>query len=255
MKKAVLAAILASLLAMAAFPQPVPLIVSAAASLTDVLTSLAGQAGERAGARILFNFGGSGALRRQIEEGAPVDVFASASSADMDRLEEGGLLLAGTRRVLASNSLVLIGTPDHSPATGAEALREIVSRAPLLAIGNPDSVPAGSYAWEALDFYGLLPRLTGRLVLGGSVREVLEYVASGSAPLGIVFETDALAAERHGAIRRLFPFPAESVRTPIVYPAAVMSRSRESGPARLLLEFLAGPEAREAFRRAGFIVP
>jgi molybdate transport system substrate-binding protein len=254
MEKALLAAVLLGL-ATPAFPRPVELVVSAAASLTDVLTSLAGPAGERVGARILYNFGGSGALRRQIEEGAPVDVFASASAADMDLLEIEGLLLPGTRRVLASNSLVLIGTPDHPPATGAQELREAISRASLLAIGNPDSVPAGAYAMEALGFYGLLPRPNGRLALGGSVREVLQYVAGGSAPLGIVFDTDALSQERLGSVRRLFHFPPESVRTTIVYPAAVISRSREPGPAGLLLEFLSGPKAREAFRKAGFILP
>ncbi len=255
MRRALLAGLLVPLLAAQASSRPVELIVSAAASLTDVLTSLAGPAGEGTGARILYNFGGSGALRRQIEQGAPVDVFVSASSADMDRLEEAGILLPGTRLIIASNSLVLIGTPDQFPASSTEALREIFSRAPLLAIGNPDSVPGGAYAREALEYYGLLPLVANKLVLGGSVREVLQYVASGSAPLGIVFLTDALAREPAGDVRRLFPFPPGSTRTPILYPAAVIFRSRNPVPARLLLEFLKTPLARETFRKAGFIVP
>ncbi len=238
MMRALLAAMLVSLLAPPAFPRPVELIVSAAGSLTDILTSLAGPAEEWTGARILYNFGGSGALRRQIEEGAPVDVFASASSADMDRLEEEGLLVPGTRLAIASNSLVLIGTPEHHPVPTPEALRELLSQASLLAIGNPASVPAGAYAREALEHYGLLTMVSDRLVLGGSVREVLQYVASGSASLGIVFLTDALVGETKGDVRTVFRFPPDATRTPILYPAAVVSRSRNPVPARQLLEFL-----------------
>jgi molybdate transport system substrate-binding protein len=245
----------ALLLAAAApgFAQEAGILVSAAASLTDVLTALAPAAEKAVGARILLNFGASGILRRQIEEGAPADVFFSASNDDMDKLESQGLILSESRKPLLSNSLVLVGAPDVRPARSVAELRTLLSAASLLAIGNPDSVPAGRYAAEALDSLGLSTVVKGRLVLGGNVREVLQYVLSGSAPLGIVFSTDALSAGSR--IRTLFQFDRNAVQTPVVYPVAVVSASKKQQASIRLIEFLQGPVAREAFRKAGFTFP
>ena len=233
------------------------ILVSAAASLTDVLSALSPQAELFIGAKLLLNFGGSGALRRQIEEGAPVDVFFSASSEDMDLLQREGLILAATRKDLLSNSIVLIGGPASVPvrpagtAADIDALRVLLERADLLAIGNPDTVPVGRYAVRALTTYGLYPVVQSKLALGGSVREVLQYVQNGSAPLGIVFATDVPAAAP-GSVRELFVFPDESVGVPILYPAAVVSASRSRNSALKMIEFLQGESARKAFQRAGF---
>jgi molybdate transport system substrate-binding protein len=235
------------------FAQRTEILVSAAASLTDVLTALAPDAEKAIGARVLLNFGASGALRKQIEEGAPADLFFSASSEDMDKLEGKGLIVSDTRKSLLSNSLVLIGQPDMAPARGTAELRALLSAARLLAIGNPDSVPAGRYAKEVLDRLGLSPVVEGKLVLGGNVREVLQYVESGSAPLGIVFSTDALSAGSR--IRTLFQFDRNAVQTPVVYPVAVVSASKKQQASIRLIEFLQGPVAREAFRKAGFTFP
>jgi molybdate transport system substrate-binding protein len=231
-------------------------LVSAAASLTDVLTALAPLAEQRIHATVLFNFGGSGTLRRQIEEGAPVDVFFSASGKDMDLLQRKGLIVAGTRRDLLSNRIVLIAGPSAPRAATAvtpDELRALLRAADLLAIGNPDTVPAGRYAVGALTTYGLYPMLETRLALGGSVREVLQYVENGSAPLGIVFATDVPVAPA-GLVRQLFVFPEEAVGASILYPVAVMSASKNREKAAAMIEFLQGKTARDAFHAAGFIL-
>jgi molybdate transport system substrate-binding protein len=239
--------------------QQADILVSAAASLTDVLTGLSTQAQQYIGAKVLFNFGGSGALRKQLEEGAPVDVFFSASSEDMDALEGEGLVVTDTRKNLLSNAIVLIGGPTVAPVPGGSTaaninvLRALLSRADLLAIGNPDLVPAGRYAVRALTTYGLYPLVKTKLALGGNVREVLQYVQNGSAPLGIVFATDLLTASP-GSVRQLFTFPDDSLGAPILYPIAVISTSKNKGNARKMIDFLQGDTARKAFRAAGFIL-
>lgn len=240
--------------------QQTEIVVSAAASLTDVLGSLSSQAERVIGAKVLFNFGGSGALRRQIEEGAPVDVFFSASTEDVEALEAKGLLVAGSRNDLLSNTVVLIGGPQASPidattmANATDALRALLSGASVLAIGNPDTVPAGRYAVRALTTYGLFSIVKSKLALAGNVREVLQYVQNGSAPLGIVFATDVLAAPP-GTVRQIYSFPESSLGDhPILYPVAVVSASKHKDEAMKMIEFLQGNAAREAFRAAGFIL-
>jgi molybdate transport system substrate-binding protein len=253
--KKTFACVLAALLLTAAsgFAQETQILVSAASSLTDVLTALAPAAEKAVGARILLNFGASGTLRKQIEEGAPADIFFSASSDDMDKLEAKGLILSGSRKSLLTNTLVLVGAADMQPATGAAELRALLSAARLLAIGNPDSVPAGRYAAEALDNLGLSPVVKGKLVLGGNVREVLQYVQSGSAPVGVVFATDALSAG--ASVRTLFVLDKEAIKTPVLYPVAVVRASKKPDASLRLIEFLQGAPARQAFRKAGFAFP
>ena len=241
-------------LSSAAFSQQAQLIVSAAASLTDVLTELQPAAEAFVGAKVLFNFAGSGTLRQQIEEGAPVDVFFSAASSDMDRQQKEALIVAASRRDMLSKAMVLIGTKGSVPAVSVEELRPLSTKADLLAIGNPDSVPAGRYAVLILTTIGLYSLMEHKLVLGGTVREVLQYVESGSAPLGIVFVTDTLPAKPGSSLQKLFQFPDDAVKTPIVYPLAVVSASRNRIAAEKIVDFLSREPAREVFRKAGFIV-
>lgn len=230
------------------------LTVSAASSLTDVLTALKAEAEKRVGVEILFNFGGSGTLRKQIEQGAPVDIFFSAASEDMDKLEKAGLVAPGTRRNLLSNAIVLIGDKTTGQPKDVEALRPILSSASLLAIGNPDSVPAGRYAVQALKSLGLYPLVEKKLVLGGNVREVLQYVESGSAPLGIVFLTDAMTLKPSSPVGKLYVFPDSALTTPVFYPIAVMAGSSMKDKAASLIRFLSEDLARAAFAQAGFVV-
>jgi molybdate transport system substrate-binding protein len=230
------------------------IIVSAAASLTDVLTALQPAAETFVGTRILFNFGASGVLRRQVEDGAPVDVFFSAAAADMDTLEKEGMIVTASRRNLLSNAMVLVGDAGIAPPVGTDGLRALLTQAQFLAVGNPDSVPAGRYAVQALAAYGLYPIVEHKLVLGGNVREVLQFVESGSAPLGIVFVTDALSVKPGSPVRQLYIFPKDALKTLIVYPVAVVSATKNGRAASKMIEFLQGHVSREAFRAAGFIV-
>lgn len=232
-----------------------PLLVSAAASLTDVLVSLK-TAGEAAtGMPLQFNFGGSGTLRRQIEEGAPADIFFSAAVEDMDKLDTKGLTLKGSRIEMLSNSIALVGDASAPAPPTMDDLKRILAGAKILAIGNPDSVPAGRYAMQALTSLGLKPLVDGRLAYGGSVREVLQYVYSGSAPLGIVFLTDAYSPGTAGKIKVLYRFPDSSLSVPVLYPAAIVAGSANEKAARAYLRFLQSPLAAEAFRKAGFTIP
>jgi molybdate transport system substrate-binding protein len=240
--------------ALASIAQEAQLIVSAASSLTDVLAALNGEAEKSIGATVLLNFGGSGTLRKQIEEGAPADLFLSAASEDMDKLEKAGLLAPGTRVDLLSNAIVLVGDETFSPPSSVEALKSLLAGTGLLAIGNPDSVPAGRYAVQALKSLGLYASVEKKLVLGGTVREVLQYIESGSAPLGIVFLTDAMTLKPGSKVARLYRFPESALQAPVLYPAALVSASKLKDKGALYLAFLQSSLAKEAFAKAGFVV-
>lgn len=228
------------------------LLVSAAASLTDVLTGLKADAEKTIGMPIQLNFGGSGTLRRQIEEGAPVDVFFSAAAEDMDKLEAAKLLLAGSRSNLLSNSIVLVGPASLRPCASKDEVAALLSGARTVAIGNPDSVPAGRYATQAFASYGFDALVRGKLALGGSVRDVLQFVQAGAASVGIVFSTDALAAKD---LVVLYRFPASSLRTPVIYPVSTLAESKNAKAAEAFIAFLKTQAARAAFEKAGFTLP
>ncbi|MGA2640253.1 MAG: molybdate ABC transporter substrate-binding protein [Spirochaetia bacterium] len=229
--------------------------LAAAANLTDVLFQIQDDAQKAVGVQIFVNLGLSGTLRRQIEEGAPVDVFFSAAHEDMEALAKEGLIIPGSRRDFLRDSLVMIGEPGMKPAAGPQEVRYLLKSAHAIAICNPDSMPAGRYAVEALKKYGMYDSAKTRLALGGSFREVLQLVQNRSVPLGLVFLTDALSAQRSGSIVRIFRFPAETFSEPIVYPVAVTTASRNKSKAEKLIEFLQGDVARGVFEKAGFEVP
>ncbi len=254
MKKICSSIALLLFLATGSFAQQRDLTVSAAASLTDVLSALKPTAEAFIGTRVLYNFGGSGALRKQIEEGAPVDVFFSAAAEDMDKLENSGLIEQGTRTDLLSNAIVLVTDMDIAPVGDVDGLRTLLGKTELLAIGNPDTVPVGRYAVQALTNYGLYGAVEKKIVFGGTVREVLQYVLSGSAPLGIVFVTDAISPSAAGHVRQVYTFPESALKTPILYPLAVVKASKNSESARKMIDFLQSAAAKEVFRKAGFVV-
>jgi molybdate transport system substrate-binding protein len=229
--------------------------LAAASSLTDVLFQIQSDAQKYIGAQIFINLGGSGLLRRQIEEGAPVDVFFSASRADMDKLAQEGLIRTDTRRDMLKNSLVMIADRSAKAVSGRDDMKKLVAAASVVAVGNPDSVPAGAYAVEALKKYGLYEAAQPKLALGGTVREVLQHVQNGSAPLGLVFLTDALSAQPPGSVVRIFQFPADTFAAPIVYPVAVTTASKNSAIAAKLIEFLRSNAVRSVFLKAGFEIP
>ncbi len=229
--------------------------LSAAASLTDVLTELKPQAEKYIGAKLIINFAASGTLRAQIEQGAPVDVFFSAAASHMDTLEKAGLILPKTRKELLTNAMVLVSDGTVKGPASLEDVKALLASAKLLAIGNPDSVPAGAYAVEALQSLGLYDLVKDKLVLGNNVRQVLQFVETGSAPFGIVFLTDAASVSKDSPVARLFVFPDSALKKPVLYPIAVVSASKKQRQAEKLIKFLSASEAaRAAFAKTGFVV-
>jgi molybdate transport system substrate-binding protein len=227
-------------------PAVQPLLVSAAISLTDVLQELA-PAFSRA-QRVpapQFNLAASGILLRQIEQGAPVDVFLSAGSRQMDALEQAGLLLKGTRRNLISNELVLVVPTSRRGLLG---LRDLTGpRIRRIAIGD-NTVPAGDYAREVLQHYKLTAAVQPKLVPLGSVRAVAAAVASGNADAGFVYRSDVVGVTN---LRIAATAPMDSHK-PILYSGAVIQRSRQPGISKAYLDGLASAGARNAFIRGGF---
>lgn len=224
------------------------LTVSAAASLTDALQEIE-SAFRRAhpGVEVRNNLGSSGTLAREIEEGAPVDVFLSAAAKPMDELEAQHLIVAGTRRNLLRNTLVLIA-PRDSHITGFQQLSDRSVR--RIAIGDPASVPAGQYGKQTLIALHLLDGLRSKLVLANDVRQVLAYVETGNADAGLVYSTDAMTSH---SIRIVAVAP-ESTHDAIVYPAAVVAHGHNEPVARSLVEFLSTPVAKAIFTKHGFTV-
>ena len=226
---------------------PVRVTVSAAASLRDALTEI-GEAFKRARPDIDLaeNFGASGALELQIEQGAPVDVFISASSDEMDKLAAKGLLSANTRVDLLRNELVLIAPRDSKIVAGFRDLER--ADVGTVAMGDPRTVPAGSYAQQVLTSLGMYDAVKRKMVLATDVRQVLLDVETGSAEAGFVYATDAAISNR---VRVVADAPAGSHR-PIVYPGAVLRDSQHADAARSFLAFLQSPVAQAAFAKQGF---
>ena len=239
--------------AFAAFASPLAaadsVTVFAAASLKEAMDDQ-GRRFERAtGNKVIVSYGASSTLAKQIEAGAPADLFISADLEWMDYLDERRLVAARTRVELLRNSLVLIA-PSSSSATLRIAPNFGLAAAlgtQRLAMANPDGVPAGKYAKSALETLGVWRSVEGRIARTENVRAALAFVSRGEAPFGIVYRTDALADK---GVRIVDEFPAAS-HAPIVYPAAVLAGSK-SASARPLLEYLRSEPARSVWARFGF---
>ena len=225
-------------------------LVFAAASLQDVLPTVGAALTASQSVPVRYSFGASSALARQIEQGAPADVFLPADTDWMDYLDQRNLIVRASRRNLLSNQLVLIAPQastlrlrigPHMPI--ARALR-----AGRLALADPNSVPAGRYAKAALTALGVWPEVETKLAPADNVRGALAFVARGEAPLGIVYATDARAEPR---VRVIGVFPPSS-HPPIVYPGALTAHGREAQVAATFLGFLQTPRAAAIFRQAGF---
>ncbi len=202
----------------------------------------------RPGMVLRYSVGASGDLQKQIESGAPVDVFISAAQRQVDDLETAGLLLAGTRLVFARNVLVALKPLDEVlDIPGPSDLLD--RRVRRIAIGDPRTVAAGQYAEEALRRLGLWDRLKGKLVYGENVRQVLDFVVHGKVDVGIVYATEGVA--RLSDVRLAFAFAA-ALHRPIVYPAVVTAASQHAPVAKAFVEFLAGREAQAVLGRLGF---
>ena len=244
-----MAALLLALCATASQAAERVLTVFAAASLTNVLQEAGDAYTAETKLPVRFSFAASSALARQIESGAPADVFVSADQDWMNYLQARNLLAPATRASIVANTLVLVAPADSNIALRIApgfALAAALGADGRLSTGDPASVPVGKYAQAALTKLGVWSSVERRVVAADNVRTALNFVARGEAPLGIVYATDAKTEPK---VRVVDTFPA-STHEPITYPAAATSTA---GPeAAAFLKFLQGPAARALFDRAGF---
>jgi molybdate transport system substrate-binding protein len=229
------------------------ILVSAASSLTEAFRDIgrAFETSEKAHSAVRFNFAGSGVLLQQILAGAPVDVFASAASLEMDRLAAAGRLAADTRFDFAGNRLVLVVGPRDKDLVRdwRDLTRPGVAR---IAISHPATVPSGRYAQSTLEKRGLWAVLQPKLIDGANVRQTLTYVATGDADAGIVFATDARIEPR---VREVAEAVSGRDHQPIAYPAAVLRDAPQAAVARRFVAFLSSPVARALLKARGFTLP
>ncbi len=225
------------------------LTVQTAASLTDAMKEIGATYEKTSGDKIHFNFGASNFLARQIEEGAPADMFFSADEAKMDDLEKKDLLLKGTRRSLLSNLLVIVVATDATmiPTSLVDLTKRDYQK---IAIAEPHTVPAGIYASEYLQKAGFWDAVKGKIIPTENVRAALAAVESGNVDAGFVYKTDALISKK---VKVAIEIPAAD-GPKISYPVAVTKSSKEPESARKFGEFLAGATARSIFEKFGFIV-
>jgi len=225
------------------------LIVSAAASLRDAFNEIGRLYESREHTKVRFNYGASGALEKQIEASAPVDVFASAGAKQMDDLIAKDLIIEGSRQDFARNALVLI-TPADAPVSINSFADLDSSQVRRIAIGNPQTVPAGQYTEQTLTNLKLWQQLQPKLILAEDVRQVLDYVVRGEVQAGIVYASDAYSA---GFKVKAVALAPENSHDPILYPIAVIRESRQPEVARKFIALVLSAEGQRVLTKYGFI--
>ena len=225
------------------------LVIFGAMSLTDALTEVSQRFGSVQNVKVYCNFAGSSTLQRQIEKGAPADVFISASPKQIDALQDDGLLYEGSRQDILSNRLVLVAPINNSLSmTDVGMLAQDSIR--RIAIGEPSSVPAGIYGREALTHLGVWDAVQPKLIPSADVRSTLAYVESGEVDVGVVYQTDAAISNK---VKIIYQFP-DSSHSPIVYPAAVLQDTGRKVLAQAFLDYLQTAEVAAIFEKYGFSV-
>ncbi|WP_274584507.1 molybdate ABC transporter substrate-binding protein [Neisseria leonii] len=221
--------------------------VSAAASLSDAFKQIVQAYGQAyPGDKVKLNTAASGVLLRQLEQGAPVDVLATADAATMDKADQKQLIDRETRKNFARNALVLA-----VPKNAAVSIRHSgdLNRVRRIAIGKPESVPAGAYAKAALEKQGLFDVLRPKFVYTQNVRQALDYVVRGEVDAGLVYRTDAQL--KQFAVKTAYVVPTEAV----LYPVAVTRSSAQPAAARRFAGFVQSPEAQRILQSYGFSRP
>jgi len=226
------------------------LLVSAAASLTNAFKDVGKQfEAANPGVKVVFNFASSGALMQQIDKGAPVDVFASADQKTMDQAGEKRLLLVETRKDFVSNGLVLV-VPKGSKLVIKGVKDLLGAKIARIAMGNPETVPAGRYSQEVLTKAGLWEALKPKYILAETVRQTLDYVARGEVDAGFVFSTDAIVAKERVRVAA----KAEG-HQPIRYPVAAIRGTKKLEISQKFIDYLLGSEGQAILARHGFGKP
>jgi len=222
--------------------------VSAAASLTDALNEIISEYAKGSNDTITPNYAGSGTLVQQIQEGAPCDLFISASKGNMDQLQEAGLIDETSRVDLLGNTLSLIASAETADFVTIETL--VSPEITTISAGEPETVPAGKYATQVFEFYGITDAIKDKIVYGKDVRAVLDYVDSGNADCGFVYKTDAMLLTSGVIIQDM---PADS-HDPIVYPSAIIADTENADAAATFFDFLKTDYAKGVFESYGFTV-
>ena len=226
----------------------VELTISAAASLQDAFKEIEKQYKKKEpNIKLSFNFGGSGALQQQIEQGAPADLFFSAAEDKFQTLVKKGIINEKEGKNLLGNELVLVVPKESSLKTFQELKEDKVKK---LAIGTPESVPAGKYAKASLTHENLWNDLQNKIVCTKDVRQVLTYVETGNVDAGIVYKTDALISDK---VKIVDAAPANS-HEPIHYPVGVIKESKHKEEATSFYEYLQSKDAQSIFKKYGFTI-
>ena len=228
------------------------LTVSAAASLKHVMEEIEiFYQQEHPETEIIYNFASSGSLQRQIEQGAPVDIFISAATNQMDALQKQNLLLTETRRNLLKNQIVLvIPASNQKNNLRVDNFNDLTTKEiNTIALGEPKSVPAGKYAQEVLNSFKIADQVNSKAVYAKDVRQVLNYVATGNVDAGIVYRTDAQVSDNV----KIAAIAPETSHSQIIYPITVIKDSDNPEAARKLVEFLTTAEAQAVFKEYGFV--
>jgi molybdate transport system substrate-binding protein len=226
----------------------VELNISAAASLTDALEEIYTEYQKESNDVINFNFAASGTLQKQILEGAPCDLFMSASKGHMDGLADENLNVPESRKDLLGNALTLIAAAEKADVVSADSLAS--ADVASITIGETESVPAGNYAKQAMESLGIWDAVQDKLIFAKDVRQVLEYVETGNADCGFVYRSDA-ALMTSGVIIADLP---EDSHSPIVYPAALIAGSENEAAAQAFYNYLQSDYAKNVFEKYGFTV-
>jgi molybdate transport system substrate-binding protein len=222
--------------------------VSAAISLKDALNALKEDySSKEPSVELQYNLGSSGMLQKQIEEGAPVDLFLSAGKRQMDALAEKGLIEAATRADLLGNEMVLIVAEEKK--NSIKSFDDLIAKAQSFSIGMPEMVPAGKYGKETLVSLKLWDKLDKRIVYAKNVRQVLSYVDSGNVDAGLVYRSDTVAL-RSAVVAAVAP---KGSHAPIVYPMAIVKSAKHPEAAMKFMEYLKSPEAAKVFAKYQFI--
>ena len=229
--------------------KPVTLTISAAASLTEVMREIKTfYEKEKSNVTINYNFGASGALQQQIEQGANVDLFISAATKQMDVLQKKGLILDDTKVNLLGNTVVLIDKSDSTLAI-SEFKNLVNSDIKKIALGEPKTVPVGQYSEEIFTSLSILDKIKEKAVYGNNVKEVLTWVETGNVEAGVVYGTDAKTSKK---VKIVAIAGKDLYNTPVVYPVAVIKASKNVDDTKAFLKFLSGDKAKAVFVKYGF---
>ncbi len=229
-------------------PQKIELNISAAASLKDVLIEIQkNYEAKNPNIKLSYNLGSSGSLQKQIEQGAPADIFFSASPKQMNGLEAKNLINKSTRKNMVENKLVIV-VPKSSTNSITRYEDLAKNEFQKIGIGETTTVPAGQYAQEVLKHLGIWDKVQNKAVLAKDVRTVLTYVETGNVEAGIVYKTDAASSDKV-TIAATAP---EGSHQPILYPIAILSATKQPKAAEDFLNYLTTPECKTIFEKYGF---